>query len=146
MNQFQLSSIRAKELMNNLLNSKGIPNHDIAFTDEKGYDKYDGTFKNSKGQTIMFEIKVRNVPSTQYPTTVIEKGKYDFLINQHNASGVIPYLFVFFTDGKVLIQNLLSKSVIPTRMFAPKTTAGNNEKVIKNFVEFPIDCSNTHNI
>lgn len=146
MNQFQLSSIRAKELMNNLLNSKGIPNHDIVFTDEKGYDKYDGTFKNSKGQTIMFEIKVRNVPSTQYPTTVIEKGKYDFLINQYNTSGVIPYLFVFFTDGKVLMQNLLSKSVIPTRMFAPKTTAGNNKKVIKNFVEFPINCSNTHNI
>lgn len=144
MNNFQTASIKSKEYMTELLKTQGIDSSKICFTSEKGYKRYDGTYQNSKGKTIIFEIKVRNVASFQYPTTVIEQSKYDFLINEHKRSGVIPFIFIFFTDGKVLIQNLLGNSVTAKEYYAPRTTAGDNTRVIKKFMEFPINSSNTY--
>lgn len=144
MNRFQLASIKEREYMTNLLRSKGIKDWQVTFTDEKSFKQYDGIYENSKGEMIMFEVKVRNVASNKYPTTVIEQSKYNFLIDAYRKEGVIPYIFIFFTDGKVLIQNLLSRTVVPKSMYAPKTTSGDTTKVLKHFMEIPIDDLNTH--
>lgn len=130
MDKFRIAEELEHRLMTGLLTSKGITN--IKFSGD--YKRHDGEYLNSKGENIMFETKVRNVTSDRYPTTVIERSKYEYLIRQDKPA----YLFVYFTDNKVLIVDVKnSKSKFSQRM-SPKTTSGNNEKVLKEFVEFNI--------
>lgn len=130
MNKFEIAERLERELITGLLNTKGITN--IKFSGK--YAQHDGEYITTAGDKVMFEVKVRNVTSNRYPTTVIERSKYEYLKNQSCKA----YLFVFFTDNKVLIQDVKSGKVKYSTMNAPKTTSGNNTKIAKQFVEFNI--------
>lgn len=130
MDKFKIAEELEHKMMIGFLNSKGISN--IKFSGD--YWRHDGEYINSKGDLIMFETKVRDVTSKYYPTTVIEKSKYDYLMGQKDP----VYLFVFFTDNKVLVADVKKSDVKFTKRLSPKTTSGNKEKVLKHFVEFEI--------
>lgn len=130
MNKFEIAEQLERKLITGLLDTKNITN--IKFSDK--YAQHDGEYLTTAGDKVMFEVKVRNVSSNRYPTTVIEESKYEYLKSQSCKA----YLFVFFTDNKVLIQDVKTGKVRYSTMNAPKTTSGNNTKIAKRFVEFNI--------
>jgi hypothetical protein len=132
MNKFEQAALLERQKMEQIFKNKNITNY--TFTDAKGFDKHDGTFVNTRGEIITFEVKVRNVNSGTYNTTVIEQSKYDYLLTQSN-----PHIFIFFQDGRYLLHRLDSnKNYIFSTKFAPKTTSGYNQKIDKKMVEIPI--------
>lgn len=140
-NKFTQSSTLERAKMTDIFNKFNITTYD--FTDEKGFAKHDGTFVNSKNEKIMFEVKVRAVSSKAYKTTVIEKAKYDYLLDEAYNTGSKPYVFVFFNDGNYMVQNLETAKVTYSKKQAPRTTAGSNEMITKHFTEIEITNSNT---
>ena len=133
MNNFQQASSLERKKMEAIFAFHNITNY--KFTDELGYARYDGEFVNSKGESIIFEVKVRNVTSTKYKTTVIEQSKYDYLITQSKKA----YVFVFFTDDTYMMHYLnASNNYKKSQMYAPRTTAANTGHKVKDFIEIPI--------
>lgn len=145
MNNFELSSQKERRYTLNLLKNNGIKEEDINFSPIKGNDQYDGTFKNSKGREILFEVKVRNINSFAYKTTIIEESKFNFLLNKAKNDNTTPYIIIFFTDGKVLMQNLFNCQHRKVQKYAPKTTAENNGTRLKTFIEINIENQNLIN-
>lgn len=141
MNNFKKSSLVEREKMEKIFNKFNVLVYN--FTDEDGFDKHDGSYINSKKEHITFEVKVRNVPNNKYSTTVIEKSKYDYLMNLENTT---PYLFIFFSDNTYFIHKLSKdNNYKQTKMKAPKTTAADNSMIMKDFVEIKIDKSTVYN-
>jgi hypothetical protein len=138
MNNFQKASVKERQKAEALLISKGVTEY--GFTDDEGYDQHDGWYTTKTGKIICFEVKNRNVSSTKYRTTVIEKKKYEYMTNEQKVGE--PYLFVFFTDDKVLVENLTSRPYKQTQFMAPKTTADYSNKILKLQIEIPIDNTN----
>jgi hypothetical protein len=137
---FKESSKTERILMSKLLNKKGITN--IYFTNEIGYAKFEGLFTNSKGEEIIFEVKNRKNTSTFYNETIIEKTKFDFLL----SSGITPYIFIFFTDNKVLIHKLDRNNKYKEKIYlAPKTTDGDNTKINKVMIKIEIKKEELYN-
>lgn len=130
MDKFKIAEQLERDLITDFLVDNNIKN--IKFSGK--YAQHDGIYLTTTGEEVMFEIKVRNVASYTYPTTVIEKSKYEYLKKQSGKA----YLFVFFTDNKVMIKNVKAGEVKHSTMGAPKTTAGDNTKIEKQFVEFDI--------
>ncbi len=140
MNKFTKASQLEREKMEKLFNKFNVAIY--SFTDENSFDKHDGIFINSKDENIMFEVKVRNVTSTQYKTTVIEKNKYDYLMSQ---SDKVPYLFIFFSDGTYFPHRLdKNNNYKQTAMGAPKTTSGDQTRITKQFIEIPLNFNNIY--
>lgn len=138
--KFQRASALERQKMSELLSKYKIT--DYSFTDDNGYDEYDGTYINPFGEDVAFEIKNRNVSSTKYPTTIIEESKYNFLITQSIG---IPMLYVFFNDGTYFYEELnAAKNYNKVVMGAPSTTMGDDTWVSKTFIEIPIDSSKIH--
>lgn len=137
--RFEEASLVERRLTKDFLVGTGIAEKAIYFTDAKSYAAYDGSFYVNN-QKIMFEVKVRNVPSDRYSNTVIEQGKYNYLMACAKNSGVKPYIIIFFTDGKVLIKNITECEVKVSEKYAPITTAIYTGKKVKTFVEIPFKC------
>lgn len=135
MNNFEKSSLIERKRMEKLFEKHNVIQY--KFTTESSYEQYDGIYINSRGEEVMFEVKNRNVPSDKYRTTVIEESKFNFLTSQKDKQ---PYIFIFFTDGLYFPYNLNDATEYKrTKMLAPKTTAGDNTKIYKDFVEIVID-------
>jgi hypothetical protein len=108
---------------------------DYNFTPADSFESFDGTYTNSKNEHIVFEVKVRNVPSTQYKTTIIEEFKLDELLKKKDPA----YVFVFFSDNKFMCHKVEPKENYKiTQQLAPKTTCGNDAKIMKNFINIQI--------
>ena len=134
MNNFTKSSTLERTKMESLFEKFNVINY--SFTDEDSYEQHDGIFTNSRNEDIIFEVKVRNVPSNRYSTTVIEESKYNYLMNQKDK---VPFIFIFFSDGTYFPHKLEEvNNYKRTVMSAPKTTAGDQTKILKHFVEIPI--------
>lgn len=136
--KFQQASDKEREQMIKLFNQFGVENY--TFSDSNGYDQYDGCFTGRTGNQVIFEVKNRDCSSEKYDETVVEKSKVDFLKNETVNMTHEPIIFFFFTDGKCWIERIkydqyYSSWAAP----APKTTMGDNEMKIKQFVSFPID-------
>ena len=135
MNEFTKASQIERAKMEKLFEKFNVSIY--SFTKDDSYDQHDGVFINSKDENIMFEVKVRNVTSTQYKTTVIEKSKYDYLMSQTDK---VPYLFIFFSDGTYFPHRLdKNNDYKQSAMGAPKTTAGDQTRITKQFIEIPIN-------
>lgn len=135
-NKFQQSSKLERTKMTALFGLHNITN--FSFTDDDGLERHDGEFQNPDNleESIMFEVKVRNVSSSAYRTTIIEESKYDYLM----AFGKKAYLFIFFSDNTYFIHKLDPKNNYKkVSKSAPKTTCGNRTYVQKNFIEIEID-------
>lgn len=74
---------------------------EITFTEDP-YAPYDAEIKTKGNNTIILEIKDRDIPSTKYDTYLLEKTKYDSL---KEIPGIHFYVN-FFNDGVVGLWNL----------------------------------------
>ena len=147
MNKFIESSKKERELMLTIFNKHNIT--DYSFTDEYSSLRYDGIFnKESKGTTrkIVFEVKNRKIDSNRYRTTVIEKSKYEFLIEFAKENDAEPFIFIFFTDGTYLAENLNKCNVTFSKKYCPKTTDGNNSMIEKELCEILITKENIYKL
>lgn len=141
MNNFAKSSLKERENLEKLYKIKGIT--DYQFTSAEGCDRYDSTF-NFFDQKFIVECKVRANSSTKYPTTLIEKGKVDYLVNLADQDGSTPILVVFFTDGTYTRVNLRAVQKLPVeKKYCNKTTAVAAGKIMKEVFLVPINSSNT---
>lgn len=132
MSKFKLATELERRLAIKLLESKGIPLKNITFTGE--FVRHDGEYVTDDGSVIMFETKVRNIPSTRYPTTIIERYKYEYLLKQKFD----VLIFVFFTDGKVFVENVKTANVREMTRLSPRQTSGRNDMIMKDFIEFDL--------
>jgi hypothetical protein len=133
MNKFTKASEIERQKMEYLFKKYNVS--DYEFTPTESFESFDGVFTNSKKEKIVFEVKVRNVPSTQYKTTIIEEFKLDELLKKKEPS----YVFVFFTDNKFMCHKIEAKENYKiTKQLAPKTTCGNDAKIMKNFINIQI--------
>lgn len=126
------------QLINKLFKQVGVTNYTI--TPEKSYSQHDGTYVRSNGDNVIYEVKVRYVGINQYPTTVIEQAKYDYMIKTAKETNSTPYLLAFYPkENKVLYIDLTENlDFTTTTQYAPKTTCGDNQMVQKSFVNIPI--------
>ena len=94
---------------------------------------------NNKNHSV--EVKRRRFNSNKYPTTIIEKSKYEYLLS-HNG-----ILVVVFDDCWIIIKNLKNAFVRETQKYARKTTDFKNQNyVLKTFVELKFDNLKTYAI
>lgn len=92
---------------------------------------------NNKNHSV--EVKRRRFNSNKYPTTIIEKSKYEYLLS-HNG-----ILVVVFDDCWIIIKNLKNAFVRETQKYARKTTDFKNQNwVLKTFVELKFDNLKTY--
>lgn len=141
MSAFIESSKTEREKMTKLFKQYNVNTY--SFTSDTSHLRHDGEYKTNK-YDVVFEVKVRNISSKSYKTTVIEESKYNYLIDYAYRNGKEPYIFIFFNDGKVLIQNLNTVAHRIKNYQAPKTTAGDQTKVNKTFFEVEITNKNLH--
>ena len=94
---------------------------------------------NNKNHSV--EVKRRRFNSNKYPTTIIEKSKYEYLLS-HNG-----ILVVVFDDCWIIIKNLKNAFVRETQKYARKTTDFKNQNyVLKTFIELKFDNLKTYAI
>lgn len=139
MSRFSEASIIERRMLEDMFIEGGV--EEYGFTDEDSFEQYDGKYIY-EGKKVIFEVKVRNIDSGKYKTTIIEESKYRFLLDYCKENpDVHPYIFIFFTDNKVFRGDLREERVNFVTKMAPKTTMGDNTKVKKKFVEIKIDKS-----
>lgn len=128
-------SKRERELMEKYMESNGIKTY--SFSPIDSFEQWDGKMIDD-GVKIIFEVKVRNIASDKYKTAIIDKVKYDFLMDYTKDTDVQPFIFIFYNDGKVLRKNLKKTKVKTTEKAAPIMTAEDKGKRIKELTEIPI--------
>ena len=148
MNKFETSSLEERKQMETIFNKYGIKEY--SFTDVKGFDRIDGEFIHPKtGKRVIFEVKNRNVDHNQYPSTVIEESKYNFLKAKAIQEDCEPRLFVFFKDGYFVSYNLLTEATYKTVRRSSRTTAGISAKdlevIDKQFINFKVHSKQKYN-
>ncbi|TXK36802.1 hypothetical protein FVR03_16805 [Pontibacter qinzhouensis] len=110
--------------------------NNYSFTDITGYDQFDATCEVA-GKKAIVEYKVRNNASDRYPSVMIEKKKFDFLISQYEETGAIPIYQSFYTDGYALIFDLrkcqdIQVELIPCPKYTANPAAGRTNKYVIN--------------
>ena len=99
-------------------------------------DRYDAVI--TSGETdYLVEIKTRRLKRTTYPDSMIEKSKFDYLVDTCIDSNVIPSYWVFYLDGSVCIWNLNKTVPVWKKKLNPKQTVGNRTKVEKTIGNLP---------
>lgn len=97
--------IKERECLNNLYDnyfvSKGCTN--LYTTPLTGYSRYDGTLK-SGATDVVIEYKRRNILTTKYSDTFIEKGKFKELYRKHKEGNYT--LFILEYDDFYLMFDL----------------------------------------
>lgn len=125
-----------RDYMMKVFNQFGIT--DYKFTPNGSYEQHDGEYTNSKGEKILFEVKVRYKGINEFKTTIIEKSKYDYLLQQELITGKIPYLFAFYPqDNKVFVARVVEGMEEKVNS-CQRQTCGDQTKVYKNLVNFKI--------
>lgn len=129
------------QLMTKVFNQFGIT--DYSFTPNGSYSRHDGQYTTTRGEKIIFETKVRTIGINDYNTTVIEQSKYEYLLQQELITGKIPYLFVFYPkDNKVFVTRVV-EGLNKTSNSCQKQTCGDQTKVTKKLINFPITSMGT---
>lgn len=107
---------------------KDIWNLDLKITSNKFSQEDLWFYYNDKKHSV--EVKRRRFNSNQYPTTIIEKSKYEYLLKNNGI------LVVVFNDCWIVIKDLRKAFVRESQKLARKTTDFNNQNwVIKDFIE-----------
>lgn len=118
---------------------KGYTEDNIEFTPSDGVDRYDGILTKHNGDKILFEIKIRDVKSDQYKTSMLDESKYLILLEEAKKINAIPAAMFFYNDGKLLALNLLKNPPVKvSERWMPRTTAINTGRCTKRIAEFKI--------
>ena len=118
---FIQASIAEREKMTQLFNKIGI--NSFYFTNVDGYDKEDGYFTGRTGTPIVFEVKNRDITSTEYKTIMIGEDKIKHLLQIAKTTNNTPYVFWFFNDGTYCFEQIkLEQYYITLQPTAGKAT------------------------
>lgn len=133
--KFHKSSLKEEEMMIKFFKKYNVTNY--SFTDREGYSKTDGEF--IRNEPIIFETKCRNLRHDFYTTTTIEWKKVKAVLNRGLNENKRMFLFFFFEDNYVMMQELFHDVHYSINLKkCPKTTCGDNTLKIKEMVDFKI--------
>ncbi|WP_299988680.1 hypothetical protein [uncultured Pontibacter sp.] len=109
---------------------------DFSFTNILGYDQHDATY-TAHGKKCVAEFKIRDVSSTAYPSAMIEKKKFDYLMGRYQETGELPIYQCYYNDGVCLLFNLLKcqdiqVELIPCPKYTMNRAAGKTDKYVLN--------------
>lgn len=137
---------QAETIGRDIFNKKLINNHSsgITFTESK-FDKVDVFWEKYEAKYVG-EIKYRdNYPSSGRciveDGVVLEKTKYDALMEYHKLSGLTPYYIMEFNDNIMYLWDLSKLDGIEWKKEEkfPRTTKGSRkEKVAKIVTYLPL--------
>jgi hypothetical protein len=100
----------------------------IEFTEDR-WSRIDAIVTRASGSIFIIEIKVRRAKSDQFPTFVMEQGKYQAGLRMAGQKGA-TYLYInFFEDSKALIWNV-NNLVEGDDYYLDKTVTYNQGKAI----------------
>lgn len=134
-NKFEAAGNIERQKMTQLFHQFGITSYN--FTSSTGYDRIEGYYTGTTGTEYVFEVKCRNLTTSAYTNTIIEKDKVDAVLKESKESNHQPILFFFFEDGKCLYQKLDHETFYSWYWEkAPITTMGKRTMVDKQFVPF----------
>lgn len=113
-------------------------------TSEGGYHRYDCTILSGQSIILITEVKIRNHDLGYYPSSIIEKDKYNSINNiveQFNSLypsiKFIGCLITVYNGGQVLFHTF-ENSFTETKKKADHKTMEESEKKLKNFINFDI--------
>lgn len=106
------------------------------FTPVTGYDSYDCTY-TVFGKPCVVEFKVRDFASDKYDSAMIDKKKFDYLIEHYKRTGETPIYQMYYTDGICILWDLLKCQDVPleettANRYTMNPTAGKIKKQIYN--------------
>lgn len=132
---FHKAELKERELMTKFFKKFNITNY--SFTETEGFHPTDGEFTNR--EPIIFEVKCRNLSHDHYKDTTIEYKKVLNVLNRGLNENKRMFLFFFFNDGYVMLQELFQDIHYTTKIReCPKTTMGVTTKINKEMVDFKI--------
>ena len=139
MDKFSIAELSGRTIFNDKLiknNSSGI-----TFTESK-FDKVD-VFWEKYDTKYVGEIKYReNYPSSGRciveDGAVLEKTKYDALMEYHNLSGLTPYYIMEFNDNVMYLWDVSELKELEWKIDNkyPRTTKGSNKKKVAKIVTY----------
>lgn len=143
MDKFKLAETIGRDIFNKKLTKNGSSG--ITFTENR-YDKVD-VFWEKYDKKYVGELKYRdNYPSSGRCVVedgaVLEKTKYDALMEYHNLSGLTPYYIMIFNNGELYIWDVSELKEIEWKIenIYPRTTKGSNTKKVAKVVTYlPLD-------
>jgi len=142
MNEFTIASDKERQKMTYLFQQQGITAY--TFTESTSYDRIDGYYTGKTGNEYVFEVKNRDNPASAYSyNTAIELSKVEYMQNNTQDIKHEPIVFFFYNDGQCYFEKIkYDKKYDSFKAYSPKTTCGNNEMVLKDFVGFNINKKN----
>lgn len=94
------------------------------------YSDFDLMAISYSGKPCVIEVKKRNVSVDTYSTVLLEERKYES-ITKYVDKGFTPVYLCIYDDGFILFNLKDRTDMTVTTTPAPMTTAGYNEKVMK---------------
>lgn len=133
----------AETIGRDIFNKKLINNHSsgITFT-ENIYDKVDVFWEKYEAKYVG-ELKYRdNYPSSGRCVVeegvLLEKTKYDALMEYHNLSGLTPYYITIFNNNEMYLWDVSELKELEWKIEKryPRTTKGRNTKKVAKVVAY----------
>lgn len=134
---------QAETIGRDIFNKKLINNHSsgITFTENK-YDNVD-VFWEKYDKKYVGELKYRdNYPSSGRCVVedgaVLEKTKYDALMEYYDLSGLTPYYIMIFNNNEMFLWDVSKLDGVDWKKEDkfPRTTKGRNTKKVKKEVTY----------
>lgn len=134
---------QAETIGRDIFNKKLINNHSsgITFTENK-YDNVD-VFWEKYDKKYVGELKYRdNYPSSGRciveDGAVLEKTKYDALMEYYDLSGLTPYYIMIFNNNEMFLWDVSKLDGVDWKKEDkfPRTTKGRNTKKVKKEVTY----------
>lgn len=136
--RFDKAEERERQYMTKVFDNCNVPSTHYEFTPIGSSERFDG-YLTGHTQEAIFETKTRDVTSTTYPTTILHIGKVKYLQEKAIKENKQCLAFFTFTDNKWMVVEIDPYKDYPiTKLPCPKTTMGDNEKVMSDVVEFKI--------
>ena len=136
---FSLAELSGRTIFNEKLINNGSSG--ITFTESK-YDKVDVFWEKYEAKYVG-EIKYRdNYPSSGRCVveegSVLEKTKYDALMEYYKLSGMTPYYIMIFNNNYMYLWDLSKFDEIEFKVENkyPRTTKGSNKEKVSKIVTY----------
>lgn len=142
MDKFTQAELKGRDIYNKmLLNNKKI--NKVNFTENR-FDFFDVDYYSGETKHFIVELKYReNYSSTnkliQNEGVVLEKFKYDKILNYALINNCEAYYVMMFNDGIGYSFNLKEIQPIFKEKMLPKTSCGNNQFIKKIVAIIPIE-------
>jgi len=120
------TSIRERILLQRLIDFKDLEL--IKFSQEDSYAKWDAVIMSGNNKCLI-ESKVRSYNISTFNGWIIEKNKYDFLIEQYQKHKAIPLYINFHNDGIQIWDLSKIKEPIWGKQQLPKNSQDEDEEI-----------------